>query len=108
MIPDPYEFARLQRENEWLREQVRTLTARLNDRNPAHWVTVAADGSQSWRPETKLAAYRQVITDEVVERVNGDAMRWLLDRMMHAIERLSDKEPIDYLWTVTLEREYKA
>lgn len=103
------ELLSLRSENEWLREQVRTLSARLNKQNPADYLMPLSDGSLSRRPDAQRAACRQWITDEAIALGDLDVMQYTTTRMMREIEHLArERKPVDRIWVVTLERDYRA
>jgi hypothetical protein len=112
LLTDPWlmleRVQKLERENEYLIEQVRTLSARLHDKRPAEWRIATVDGA-SERPQSKTAYARQLITDERLELANVDVWEVTLDQMKRSIEKLPEAgRPIDHIWTITLTRDYHA
>jgi hypothetical protein len=106
---DPYEFYRLQDENEYLREQVRTFAAELAGKRSAEWITLAFNGDRHMRPASRTAAARQLISDEVIALGMADVKALALDEMMRQIDELAGlSRPLDRLWRITVERDYIA
>lgn len=104
---DPSEQLRLERENEYLLEQVRTLTAELNERPRAEWLIATAGGGVSRRPPYETCASRVLLTDEMVMDAVVDAFGYASKRASFAIEQhAKGRRPLDHIWRLTLERDY--
>lgn len=102
------ELPRLRKENRYLYEQVRSLSAALNDQRAAEWIILKGD-ERSTRPDHKTAVSRALVTDEVIRDAVINAVAHTVDDCMLKIEALPDAgEPLDHIWRFIVERDYVA
>lgn len=99
------ELKRLEQENTILLEQVRTLSAEQAGKHRTAWRILLANGEESLRPAHETAYARKYVTD--AELSNLDALGYLAEQLKRSIEETAkDRTPLDYMWRMTLERDY--
>lgn len=104
------EFLRLREENPRLLEQVRTLSAELHGMHRTKYLVLKGSEAVTRAPH-QTATSRMLLTDEIVTQSKAEVFAHACRRMQHEIEALArddKRKPLDYIWRLTMERDFHA